>query len=1068
MRVLRLYGFLLCVLWNAQSFAQAFFVQNEGQWAGDFSSKLELKQGAVFFNQEGYRVLLVDEAHHHDHGHHHGPNKALAYQVEFSNAEGKAWESCGTEAYPRNYFLGNDPNNWKSNIASRSQAKREDIYPGIDLLFYESNELLKFDISLDAVARPEQIKMIYHGTQGISVEEGKLIVQTAFGQVKESIPYSYQIINGKRVEVKAKYLLSGDTVRFSVEDYQPNYPLVIDPVLEFATFSGSGDLNFGNSATYGENGTMYGAGVNFGVNYPTTLGVFQPSFAGDSIFNVDVTISKFSADGSRLLYATYLGGRDIEVAHSLISDSVGNLILLGNTGSNDFPTSVNAFQKNYGGGDYLRSFAFNDYNHGSDIFIAKISANGQQLLGSTFWGGSKNDGINEDIYFNYGDHYRGEVLLTDHGDIAVLSSTKSMNVPLRGNNAQDRNQNSQDAIIGLFNDDLSTLIWGRYYGDLQADAGYALKISNDKLFITGATESGNLPMHINAYQDSKQGGIDGYVASFDLDDGDFRAATYFGTNQRDQSFLLDIDHYGSVYIAGQTNGALNISPGVYNNPSSRQFIAKLDSNLSALQWQTMVGSGQNKQDLVPSAFMVDRCLNIYFSGWNGSANMVGFPGTQNGNTLGLPVTQDAFQSSTDGSDFYFMILGHDASSLLTASYLGGNDNEHVDGGTSRFNKDGTIYQAVCSNCNNQSFPTTPGAYATSSGGPSCNMAVFKFSFNQILEANASISFTTGVDSICDGLIVNLENQSTNATNYTWDFGNGDLSTDVNPSITYRILGSYTITLIAYDSICNISDTSYLQIEHTAVRTPISNFMVDYTSCDNNKEASFHNLSIIANSYEWNFGDGVSSNEPNPFHQYTSFGVYEVMMVAKDTVCQRADTIYKTIEFRDTSSLPEINVSISSCSNGELEISNTSNLPWLIYNWETSGKNYQGSSPVIRFFEPGQKIISLTIEDTICNKIHQNTYTIQVDDIREEVYTATAFTPNGDGLNDKFEIFGDPCDESANLKIFNRWGTLVYETNEPYSEFWDGTYRGQNAPGGVYTYVILESQRKITGFFSLVR
>lgn len=1068
MRVLRLYGLLLCVLWNAQSFAQAYFVQNEGQWEGDFSTKLELKQGAVFFNQDGYRVLLIDEAHHHDHSHHHGPQKALAYQVEFIAAQGETWQSKGEEAYTRNYFLGNDPSRWKSGLGSFTQALRKDIYPGIDLLFYEQQEKLKYDIKLDQNAHPRELKMVFHGIESLKIREEQLIIETAFGEVRESIPYSYQLINGKKRKVHAHYELNGDTVSFKVDGYREGYPLLIDPVLEFATFSGSADLNFGNSATYGDNGSMYGAGVNFGVNYPTTTGVFQPSFAGDSIFNVDVTISKFSSDGSRLLYATYLGGRDIEVVHSLISDDQGNLVVLGNTGSNDFPTKSNAFQSNFNGGDFAMSYAFNNYDHGSDLFIAKISTNGQQLLASTYWGGSKNDGLNEDIYYNYGDHYRGEVILTDDGNIAVVSSTKSMDVPLFGNNSQDRNQNSQDALIGVFNPGLSRLIWGRYYGNLQADAGYALKIFNNRLYITGATESTGLTMHSAAYKDQLQGDLDGYIAAFDLANGDFLAGTYFGTSMRDQSFLMDIDYNGALYIAGQTNGSLTISPGVYGNPSSRQFIAKLDSNLSQVYWQTMVGSGQNKQDLVPSAFMVDRCLNIYFSGWNGSANMVGFPGTQNGNTNGLPITQDAFQSTTDGSDFYFMILGHDASSLQTASYLGGNDNEHVDGGTSRFNKDGTIYQAVCSNCNNQSFPTTPGAYSPNAGGPSCNMAVFKFSFNQILHANAQISFSTGVDSICDGLIVNFDNQSTNATNYLWDFGNGQSSSDINPSVTYRSLGSYQITLIAYDTICNISDTSYLEIEHAAVREPIPNFVMDYTSCDNNLEAKFQNLSIISNSYEWDFGDGTSSSKANPFHQYQSFGQYQVRLVALDTVCGRSDTIYKTIEFRDTASIPDIEVSLSSCSNGELEINNTSSLPWLRYYWQTSGKNYEGSQPNIRFFEPGQKTITLTIEDTVCNKVYTENYTIQIDDIKEKVYTATAFTPNGDGLNDQFEIFGDPCDESANLKIFNRWGVLVYETDDPYTEFWDGSYQGQNAPGGVYTYILLESQRKLTGYFSLVR
>ncbi len=1059
---------MLCVLWNAQSFAQAFFVQNEGQWSGDFNTKLELKQGAMFFNEEGYRVVLLDKGHNHDHGHHHAPEKALAYQVEFVNALSENWQVQGLELYPRNYFLGKDPKNWRAGVQSYSQAQRENLYPGIDLLFYEQNEKLKYDIQLDAQANLKDLKIVYHGVKSLRLREGMLIIETEFGEIRESIPYSYQLINGRKKSVQVNYQLEGDTLSFEADSYRPGYPLLIDPILEFATFSGSGDLNFGNSATYGDNGSMYGAGVNFGINYPTTVGVFQAKFASDSIFNVDVSISKFSSDGTQLLYATYLGGNDIDVVHSLISDAAGNLIVLGNTGSDDFPTTSGAYQRTFGGGNYLSSFAFNDYNNGSDIFIAKINANGSQLMASTYWGGSGNDGINEDIYYNYGDRYRGEVVLTEDGRIAVLSNTKSTNVPLKGANSANRNQNSQDALIGVFNDQLSTLNWGRYYGDLQAESGYSLRVYENSLYITGATESSNLAVHNQAYRGQIQGNIDGYVASFDLNNGNFQAATYYGTPQRDQSFMLDIDYNGDIYIAGQTRGNINASQGVYSNPNSKQFIAKLNPSLSSLEWQTVVGSGQNKQDLVPSAFMVDQCLNIYFSGWNGASNVVGFPGTQNGNTAALPITQDAFQSTTDSSDFYFMILDHNAQSLLTASYLGGQDNEHVDGGTSRFNKDGTIYQAVCSNCTNQSFPTTPGAYAPSAGGPSCNMAVFKFSFNQILHANAEISFTTGVDSICEGLIVNLNNQSSNATNFIWDFGNGETSSDINPSVTYDQLGTYQIRLIAFDTICNISDTSFLEIEHNAMREPIPDFLVNYTSCDAKKKAEFRNLSITANRFYWDFGDGSTSDDFNPVHSYQDFGTYQVRLIAEDSVCFQSDTLYQTIEFRDTASAPDIKVEISNCTNGELEIQNTGASPSLKYTWAVEDQVFYGENPAIRFYQPGLKSINLSIEDTICNKSYEQNFSIEIEDIRNEIYTPNAFTPNGDGLNDKFEIYGDPCDPNANLKIYNRWGVLVFETDQPYQEFWDGTYQGQSAQSGVYTYIIMDAEEKVNGFFTLIR
>lgn len=1048
--------------------AQAYFVENKGQWEGDFSSKLELKSGAVFFKSSGYRFLIIENEHKHDHDHAHG-KRALAFEAEYLGAKAEnRWEAIGESAYPRNYFLGNDYSRWKSNLGSYSKTQLSDFRPGMDLQFYEQNELLKYDIRLDATADPEDLKIVYRGLKGIQIRENKLYLKTAFGEIIESLPYSYQLINGEERQVDVRYQLHGDTVSFKLRGYRSGYPLVIDPVLEFATFSGSGDLNFGNSAAYGENGTIYGAGVNFGTNYPTTNGVFQAQFASDSIFNVDVSISKFDATGSNLLYATYLGGKDIDVVHSIISDPQGNLFVMGNTGSADFPVNQDGYQTNYGGGDYQSSFAFNDYNHGTDLFLAKISSNGSMLLGSTFWGGSANDGFNKAIYKNYGDHYRGEIDLTEDGKLLVVNSTFSMDMPLTGANSNDRNQNSQDAIIGLFDSDLQNLIWGRYFGGLGPEAGYSLHPHNDRVYFCGTTGSHDFPTTNNSHAPNGLGEDDGYVACLEINSGNVLHSTRFGSNGDDQTFMVDVDYEGDVYITGHVKGNFSLSPGRYSTPGSRQYIAKLDSSLSQLKWQTLVGSGQNKQDIVPSAFMVDQCLNIYLSGWNGESNIVGFPGQQNGNTYGLPTTNDAYQSNTDGSDFYFMILGHNATQLHYASYLGGPDNEHVDGGTSRFSKDGTIYQAVCSNCNNRSFPTTPGAYSPNSGVAGCNMAVFKFSFNQILSANARISYSTSVDSVCDGLIVNLQNNSMNATNYKWLFGNGDSSTLENPSVTYRNLGNYEIMLVAFDTICQITDTAYVTIEHGRARQPITDFVSKYIACDQKLESKFQNLSISANAYEWDFGDGTRSSAPNPKHKYADFGTYEVRLIAFDTICMRSDTLYRTISFIDSSYAPEVNTRISDCSNGEVDIVLDYDRPNLRYRWEVEGKQYQGRAPGIRFETPGLKTINLQVEDTLCSKLFSEQFEILVEEVRNEVYTPNAFTPNGDNLNDLFKVFGDPCKEGAHLEIFNRWGAKVFETQDPFNEFWDGQINGQPAPGGVYTYILLEADRKTTGFISLIR
>jgi len=1051
---------------------QAIFVSNQGQWPGDFQRKIELNNGAIFLDAQGYVASFLRIPHHHNHQgiNAHSTDFTLnSYRMSFQGSNPQTrWEGKGKQFHPRHYFLGKNSTHWKSNVTSTSQAELQDVYPGISVEMLEADDRIKYNFIVAPEADPSLIRMHYEGLKSLHLKGNVLFLETKIGIVKESIPLAYQIINGKTIKVSCEYEISGNIVNFRLGRYKANYPLIIDPILDFSTFSGSGDLNFGNSATYGENGSIYGAGVNFGVNYPVTNGVFQSTFEGDSAFNVDITISKFDATGSQLLYATYLGGRDIEVVHSVISNENGDLYVLGNTGSANFPTTASAFQKTFAGGSFQSSFAFNDYDNGNDIFIAKISADGSQLLHSTFWGGSNNDGFNEAIYKNYGDHYRGELILDDDQNVLVVSSTNSMDIPLNETNSITRTENSQEAIIAKFDPTLSAILWANYFGGTGSETGYSIKAFDNKVYITGTTSSDDLEVTANAIFNSRQGDFDAYIASFNAENGNLLSATYYGTNKEDQSFLMDYDYNGNLYLFGQTKGALAPSPGVYVQGSSRQFLCKIDSTLSNVIWQTMLGSGQNKQDIVPSAFMVDKCLNIYISGWSGQSNSLGFPAVPNGNTHSLPVTADAFQSTTDGSDFYFMILGYDANQLLYASYFGGSDNEHVDGGTSRFSKDGTIYQAVCSNCNNKSFPTSPNGYSPNSGNNSCNMAVLKFSFQQILEANAQINFTTEVDSICDGLKVNFQNASNNATDYQWFFGNGDSSTSLNPNVTYNELGTYPVTLIAYDSICNISDTTIIEIVHDKISEPEADFTGNYTACDSRLAVDFLNFSTRANRFFWDFGDGNTSTEPMPSHNFSSFRDYEVMLIAEDSICQRTDTIFQVISFSDTATFPEVEPSISSCSNGAIDISIQNDRPWFLYFWEVEAKIYRGNDPKIKFDQPGLKNFSVIIKDTLCNREYIQNFALTLSEIRNEIYTPNAFTPNGDGLNDFYEVFGDPCSTEANLKIFNRWGAMVYETDQPYSMFWDGSIKGNAAPGGVYTFVIIEAGRKEQGFINLIR
>ena len=1068
------FGILFLALVSTSVVAQptAYFIPNKGQWAGDFHTKLPLAHGALFFKSNGYKLSLLNLPGH-SHGaesqHSHTTTLGSSYQMEFLNALAQPQIKYTEQSGPLlNYFLGKNPKNWVSGLQAFKSLTYFNIYEGIHLEFSQSNDALKYNIVVAAGADPTLIEQHYQGLRSLDLKDGILNLETHLGLLTESIPEAFQIINGEKILVECSYRLKGQTVSFNIGTYNPDYELVIDPLLVFSTFSGSGDLNYGNTATPAKEGRVYAAGTNFGPNYPTTLGAVQPGFAADSIYSCDVAISKFSKDGSALLYATYLGGQGVEVPQSLIADPEDNLYILGVTGASDFPITGQAYQSTFNGGNYISNGAVNHIENGADLFMAKLSANGSQLLAATYWGGSGNEGYNI-LEKNYGDHFRGELILTPQNQVAVVSSTTSMDLSASALPNGPKTEPSQDALVGVFDKTLSTNLWTSFLGNDQIDAGYALQVVGPYLYITGGTLSSSFPSTSGALQTANSGDVDGFIGKFDLTTGDNVRNTFIGTPDYDQSYLIQSDGEG-IFVFGQTQGDWVSTPSKFSVNNATQFLLKIDTSLSTLNWQTTLGSGQDKQDLVPSAFLVDHCRNIYLAGWNGQSNTVGNPPQQNGNTHGLPTLLDAYQSTTDGNDFYFMVLSREAQKLLYASFFGGADHEHVDGGTSRFDKDGTVYQAVCSNCMNLGFPTTLNAYSASSGAPSCNMAVFKFKFDQTLEADANVSFTTEVDSICDGLVVKFSNASLNATNYKWIFGNGDSSTLAEPTVTYNALGNYKITFLAVDTICGIADTLIFEIDHSEATFPKAKPRLTYQACDQNFNATLDaSESFKAQRFTWEIaGRNQALSGEIEKVQFNNPGPHQVRLIVKDTVCNRSDTSVSWIYFNDTLPDPVAQLNVSECSNGSIDIALKNHQDWYQYSWLVNGQVFHGPNPPIRFRTPGNKNVRLTIQDTLCNKEFHQSFRLHLKSIRHNAYIPTAFSPNGDGLNETFKVVGDGCESGNYLVISNRWGAEVFKTKEPFNHFWDGTINGVQAPAGVYTYQLKNGDEILQGSFTLIR
>src|SRR5690606_17649833 len=240
-------------------------------------------------------------------------------------------------------------------------------------------------------------------------------------------------------------------------------------------------------------------------------------------------------------------------------------------------------------------------------------------------------------------------------------------------------------------------------------------------------------------------------------------------------------------------------------------------------FSTCFGTGSGFVDIALSAFLVNECNYILISGWGGAVNNTAL--ATNSTTNNLPITLNAIQPTTDGSDYYLVMFSENADTILYATYFGGNASfDHVDGGTSRFDKKGIVYQSVCASCfgATSDFPTTPGVWSNTDNSTNCNLGVFKLDLTR-LTADAEV-YTTPF--YCIGDTVHFQNLSNGGVSYYWDFQDGNTSTDVEPLHVFDSAGTYHVMLVALDSIsCNKTDTDYVDVfigaPPTAVVNPVN-------------------------------------------------------------------------------------------------------------------------------------------------------------------------------------------------------------------------------------------------------
>jgi gliding motility-associated-like protein len=794
--------------------------------------------------------------------------------------------------------------------------------------------------------------------------------------------------------------------------------LVIDPTFIFCSFTGSKGDNWGFTATYGGDGSMYLGGISQN-GFLTTPGAFQPGFQGTTVqsaYPPDVAIIKLSASGTQREWATYLGGKDDdELPTSMIENHNGDLIVVGHTRSADFPKYMH----------------YGDLG-GWDIFVCRLSNDGSQLLGSIVLGGSGQDGSNitdeyeqpigaQSLKQNYGDDSRSEVIVDKSDNIYVASCTRSTGTPANGgfptlNGFQSTNAGLQDGVVFKVNAADNSLLWSTLIGGSDEDAAYVLDISpiTGQLFVAGGTASGNFPgvPASGVVQPTYGGAIDGFIAWLQ-DNGtsvSLVKSTYIGTGAVDQIYGLQFDRLGFPYITGTTlSASWPIINATYATKTAKQFICKLQPDLSAYVYSTtwgtasVAGAGPN---ISPVAFLVDRCENVYVSGWGGVVDHGnGYPSS---GTAGLPITASPAQGTTDGSDFYFFVMQKNATGQLYGSFFGqkgGNFQEHVDGGTSRFDVNGVIYQGICANCYGGAvFPTKPpnvfapvngtltaGSLTGSIGG--CNEAGVKIAFNLAgvgSGVKASIQGKTFSNLGCIPLLVNFTDTIANAVTYLWHFGDGSpdvTTTSPSTSHLYTATGVYQIRLISIDpNSCNGQDTSYtvIRANDDSAHVAFTDFKIppctDLTYQFNNTSTPAAGANPFTDtSFTWKFGDNsaaIRAGTQTETHAYANAGVYTVQLILTDTnYCNAPDTAAITLHVA-ANVKAQFTGPTTGCAPDSVQFTDES-VGGMQWNWSFGdGSTSTLESPAHYYPNAGTYQIKLVVTDTFtCNKIDSTTATL---------------------------------------------------------------------------------------------
>ncbi len=627
---------------------------------------------------------------------------AAVLSMRLLGASGDA-EVSGRDELPgeSNYFRGNDPKAWRTNISHYAQVRYRGVYPGVDLVYYGKQGLLEYDFVVAPQADFKAIGMKFAGAEGVSVDpnSGDLVVKAGEQEVRFHQPVAYQAAlasepHGSTNSVAARYVLdASNRVSFELGPYDHSRELVIDPALSYSTYLGGTSDDYGNALAVDSSGNVYLTGYTRSVDFPV-VGAYQGQCGGGCAGGTtDAFVTKINSSGTALIYSTYLGGSGDDYGNGIALDSSGNAYIVGQTYSEDFPST----------GGICGPGCLTGY-----VFVTKLNSTGSALTYSNLYGGqavSQGNAIVLDSSLN--------AYITGYTAASDFPTTAGVFQPV----CASCSTLLPDIFITKINSGGTALVYSSFLGGNNADLGYALALDSSlNAYVTGYTISTNFPTTPGAYQTTIGAQTAAFVTKINSTATTKVYSTYLGGSGTSSDACaacgsgIAVTSGGNAVVAGLTwETNFPTTAGAYRTTYAGgfhdAFVTEMNATGTGLVYSTYLG-GSN--DDGSASVAMDKTGNVYVRGNTFSTN--------------FPVTPGSFQTKKGGtgnttSNAFLSVLNSKLAKLLYSTYLGGSGSEYGLATQSIALGTGStpnIY--LTGNTSSTDFPVTTGAYQVKNAG----------------------------------------------------------------------------------------------------------------------------------------------------------------------------------------------------------------------------------------------------------------------------------------------------------------------------------------------------------------